>query len=270
MEDDSEQKNSSTSLEIIVGSALRSIGAVFPITAVLASGWSEWKNHQQPQNVQDVMNGFAQRLQELEDKVDRAYLESDDAKRLIMRTAQVARNESRGEKKQMLSAFLANASTQELSSDREKDMILDVVDKLSPLGAQLLRMVTENLVFGRGHANVRLGSDYDPKAKDKPEFGYVLESTLTAMLARQRTPKEVEATLAYLCALGVLERHSARGWSTVGGSMGVIGVRPTKLGLTVLEYLGVNVAAMPDDAFRHLQKAREKHEIDNTDESEGE
>ena len=269
MEEDSEEKNSPVSLTTIVGSAIRSIGASFPVTAVLASGWTEWKNHQQEQYVQDVMDGFAQRLQDLEGKVDQTYLESYDAKRLIMRTAQVARNESRGEKRQMLSTFLANASTKELSSDREKDMILDVVDKLSPLGAQLLRIVTENLVFGRGRANVRLGSDYDPKAKDKPEFGYMLESMLTAMLAGQRTAKEVEATLAYLSALGVLERHSARGWSTVGGSMGVIGFRPTKLGLTVLEYLGVNVDAMPEDAFRQRQETQGNDESHKPDEPEG-
>lgn len=230
----------------VIESSLVSIASSFPIAASLASGWSEYKNHKQAERIEQILTDFGKRLQNVEADIDPEYLASDEAKKLIENTINKGKDELREDKRQFLSEFLANSSTKKLSKDKEKDMILDTIDRISPLQASLLRSITELLALSWGRDNVKLGSDYNPDAADKPTFGYILESMLVQMNAQSGSKENIESSLDYMASIGVIEVASVRGWTQVGGKMGVKGFRPTKLGLKTLEYLGVKLEEMMD------------------------
>lgn len=229
-----------------IESAIISVAASFPIAGSIAAGWNEYKNYKQTKHIESIISDYAKRLEELQEQVDENYLQSEEAKRLVERTATIGKDEAREDKRKMLSEFLANASTLSLSQDPEKDMVLDTIDRISPLQSQLLNTITQVIVLQWGKSNVKLGSDYDPNAEKKPTFGYILESTLVQMNSSTYTKENIEASLDYMTSIGVIEVHSARGWTQVGGKSGIKGYRPTKLGLKVLEYLGVNIDEMQE------------------------
>jgi hypothetical protein len=246
-EENSENKpNSKKGVVQVIESSLVSIASSFPIASSLATGWSEYKNHKQAERIEKILTDYGKRLQNIEEDVDQEFLASDEAKNLIEQTVNKGKDELREEKRKFLSEFLANSSTKKLSKDREKEMILDTIDKISPLQASLLGSITELLVLSWGRDNVRLSSDYNPDAKDKPTFGYILESILVQINSHSSSKENIESSLDYMVSIGVIEVASARGWTQVGGKTGVKGFRPTKLGLKTLEYLGVNIDKMLD------------------------
>lgn len=230
----------------VIESSLVSIASSFPIAASLASGWSEYKNHKQSQRIEQILTDFGARLQSMESDVDSNYLASDEAKNLIEQTINKGKDELRNDKRKFLSEFLANSATKRLAKDKEKEMILDTIDKISPLQASLLSSITELLVRSHGRENVKLSSDYDPDAENKPIFGYMFESIMVQINLHLASKENIESSLDYMVSIGVIEVASARGWTRVGGKTGVKGFRPTKLGLKTLEYLGINVDKMLD------------------------
>lgn len=238
-----EEKKQNNVLKI-VESAIVSAASSFPIVSSIATGWSEYKNHKQSEHIQNIIIQYAKRLQELSDKVDQDFIGSEEAKRLIERTSTIGKDEIRKKKREMLSEYLANASTKDLSKDTEKDMVLDTIDRISPTQCQLLKSITELLVMQWGKENVKLGSEYDPGASKKPTFGYMIESKLIAINQHYSSKENIEASFNYMESIGVIEVHSARGWTQVGGKTGIKGYRPTKLGLKVLKYLGISVYEM--------------------------
>ncbi|WP_179317921.1 hypothetical protein [Winogradskyella undariae] len=245
MEENNDKKTKKGVVQVIE-SSLVSIASSFPIAASLASGWSEYKNHKQAERIEQILTDYGHRLQNIEEDVDVDFLASDEAKNLIEQTINKGKDELRDEKRKFLSEFLKNSSTKKLSKDKEKEMILDTIDRISPLQASILKTITEFLVLSRGKANVKLSSDYNPDAKEKPEFGYILESILVQINQTSSSKENIESSLDYMVSIGVIEVASARGWTQVGGKAGVKGFRPTILGLKTLEYLGLSVDKMLD------------------------
>ena len=233
----------------IVESSIVTLASFFPIASSFATGWSEWKNNKQSQNIHDILKKYFERLTDIEDKIDKDYIQTEEAKRLLERTTLKGRDESREEKRKILADFLANSSTQKLSNDKEKDMVLDVIDRLSPFHVRLLKSVTHMLVVQHGVDNVRLGSDYNPDAKDKPTFFYMQESIVVMLYKGHASQEIVEASLDYLVSVGLFEGANARGFTQIGGKTGIKGFRPTKLGLRVLEYLDVDITKFRKDRF---------------------
>ena len=240
------QSNKKKGVVQVIESSLVSIASSFPIASSLATGWSEYKNHKQAERIDKILTDYGKRLQSIEEDVDQDYLASDEAKNLIEQTINRGKDELIEEKRKFLSEFLANSSTKKLSKDREKEMILDTIDKISPLQASLLMSITKLLVLSWGRDNVKLSSDYNPDAKDKPTFGYILESGLVGINSYSSSKENIESSLDYMVSIGVIEVASARGWTKVGGKTGVKGFRPTKLGLKTLEYLGIDIETMPE------------------------
>ena len=147
----------------------------------------------------------------------------------------------------MLADFLANSSTKTNAKDQEKDMILDIVDKISPLHLTLLKTITYYLIKGSGIDNVMLWVNYDPDATEKLEFKYVQEVTLVELFTEDISQGEIiEASLIYLEWIGLLEWPSARGWTTLWWKLWIKGYRPTKLWIKVLQYLWVDIKNIPD------------------------
>jgi hypothetical protein len=240
------KKESKSGLIKVIESGLISIAASFPIASSLAAGWAEYKNYRQAERINEMLSSFGQKLQEMESEIDQEYLKTDEAKNLVEQTINKGKDELRAEKRELLVEFLANSTTIKNSSDKEKEMVLDTIDRISPSQTQILRTITELLVLQWGKSNVRLSSDYNPDAADKPTFGYILESGLVTYNQANNTKDNIEASLDYMVSIGIIEVASARGWTNVGGKTGVKGFRPTKLGLKVLEYLGISIDEMQE------------------------
>lgn len=213
--------NKKKSVVSIIESSLISIASSFPIASSIATGWSEYKNHKQAERIEETLKMFAENLQKLNEEADEKFLNSDQIKVLIERTANLAKDELLSEKRKNLADFLANASTKRFSQDNEKDMILDTIHKISPLQITILKAVTEGLVLKNGRKNVSLGTDYDPSAKNKPDFKYVLEYEIVQRYERNSSKDNIEACIDYMVSIGIVELASARGWTTVGGKTGI-------------------------------------------------
>lgn len=236
-----------SSIAEFTGASIRAIASSFPIASSIATGWSEWKANQEKVAIEDLLQKFGERLNNIEQEhISDDFLKSDDAKHLIAKTAAVAADEIRAEKREMLATFLAMSFHNDLSPDQDKFDVLNVIDKLDSQGALILKNITLALGLTWGKVNLHLGSDYDPKSPDKPTFGYINESGVVELFKHQTSPEAIEAKLAFLVSLGTLETQSARGWTTVGGMTGITGYRPTKLGLRVLEYLNVSTSNLPE------------------------
>ena len=229
----------------IIESSLVSIASSFPIAASLASGWSEFKNHKQAERIEQILMDFGKRLHDIESEVDKEYLSSDEAKFVIEQTINAGKDELLLEKRKYLSEFLANSATKKLAQDSEKKMVLDTIIRINPLQALLLETITEMLVVEWGRKNLSLGSDFNPYAKEKATFGYIMEIDLvktTHIKSRRLATKEnLESSLDYMVSIGLIEHASARGWTKV---VGVKGFRPTKLGIKILQYLGIDIDEM--------------------------
>ena len=229
---------------MIIESGLRSIAASFPVFASLATGWSEYKNIKQEERIYHILEEFGRYLTVIKNNIDQDYIKSDEAKRLIEQTINKGKDELREEKRRQLASFLSNASTKELSWDNEKDMVLDTISKLSPMQVEILKIITENLVLTRGQDNVKLGSNYDADSTERPTFGYVTESSLVNLMLKFDTVENIESSLDYMLAIGIIEGANSRGWTRVGLKTGIRGFRPTKLGIKTLRYLGTDIEQM--------------------------
>ncbi|MDJ1483480.1 hypothetical protein QNI16_23480 [Cytophagaceae bacterium YF14B1] len=232
-------------IALLVESTLITAASAFPIVSSLATGWTEYKSYKQTKNIKSILLDYAKRLDELKDKVDQQYLQSEEAKRLIERTAILGKEEDRQEKRKMLSEFLANASTVQLSDDTEKDMVLDTINRISPLQSSILHFITKSIIMSMGKDSVKLGSNYNPKSPGDQFFGF--ERELVVVVAFQdhnidpiKSSDTIEASLDYMISIGVVELLSMRG-GLVGGERLC---KPTKLGLKVLDYLGTPIENM--------------------------
>jgi len=220
---------------------LMGISASIPGVASLSAGWSEWKNAKQTQYLNDLLVQYFEKMKELENRLDNDYIKTDEAKSILERTANKAKDETRTEKRALLAQFLATSSTKELSGDKEKEMVLETIDKLSPLQTEFLHLITALLVTGSGKSNVLIGSEYDPKDKNKVEIKYTFDKTIVQLCSHLTDKDSIESALDYMISVGVIETHSARGFSTLGGQTGIKGYRPTKLGLKTLKYLDIDI-----------------------------
>ncbi|MDQ7917122.1 hypothetical protein RBU60_06000 [Mesonia sp. MT50] len=231
----------------IIESTLISVASSFPVAASLATGWSEYKNHQQSLRIKDLLERYVKNLQKFKNQVDEEYLKKEEAKKLIEQTVEKGKDEVKSEKRKLLSDFLFFSSTKSLSKDNDKEMILYTIDKISLLQASLLLSITKYLSSGYGKENILMGSDYYySKAKDEfcyqPEW-YIVHSYTNK---KQHEKSHIEACLDYLVSIGVIETASSRGFTTVWDKKGIKGYRPTKLGLKTLEYLGYGLDKLPD------------------------
>ena len=228
----------------IIGASLRSVSASIPIVASIATGWSEYKNYRQAEYIEDTMSKFGSQLDSIYDTANQEFVKSDQMKLLVEKTMNRAKDENSDVKRDMLAKFLASACTERLCDNNYHDAILEVVDRLSGFQAQILKIIAYKLVIGHGRDSTLLGANYNPDAEEKEVFKYITEKNIIDHYEGDKSQASIESNLAYMISLGVVETHSARGWTRVGGKEGIIGVRPTKLGLAVLEYLDSSIEKM--------------------------
>lgn len=242
----------------IVESLAISTASSFPIAASLATGWSEYKNHKQTENIKEMLNSYFKRLNQLENKVDATYLASEESKRIIEKTLNLGKNETIKDKRDMFIQFLANSSSKELAQDLQKDIVLDTINKMTILQEKILVYITAELIYTRGSDNVLLGSNYNPDLSNKPVFGYILESNIIINFSSQCDRLNIEALLNYMKAIGIVEGHGERGWTQIGGKTGIKGYRPTILGIKTLEYLDKPIHLFPELPIEFRTKLNKK------------
>jgi len=221
--------------EVIIA-GLKGVADQIPVLGGLVTAYSEYDNSVKLKNIGLFLEDLKTQSISLSQKMDDDFVKTDEAVSLTRRTIDLAQKEHKAEKRTMYARFLANAFTTTFSSKSEKEAILNTIELLSPVQFACLIAIKNTLPTD----NVELGVNYNPDATDKPEFKYITESILVKHLLKISpglTDREAEALLSSMASIGVIETHSTRGWTRVGGKEGIIGYRPTKLGLVVCEYL---------------------------------
>jgi hypothetical protein len=236
--------------------SIRAVAASFPVIASVAAGWGEYKNIKQAEHIQDIITEFAKRIFVIESSLDKDFLNSDEMKKLIEQAVAKGKDEIMQEKRYLYSEFLKNAATQRLSFDKEKDMVLETISKVSALHISILTLVASSLVVSGSKDDVLLGSDYDHGVEDKPVFKYHYEKGLVDLVlditktdVNEDNVNNIEASLDYMLSIGLLELHSHRGWTQIGNKQGIRAFRPTKLGLKILDYVGRSIDNMDNMIF---------------------
>lgn len=220
----------------IINAGLKGIVSEIPVFGGFVTAYSEYDSAIKLKNIDNFLEDLKFELKKLTVILDKEYIKSDEAISLTRKTIDLAQKENKEGKRKMYAKFLSNIFTQNFSNKQEKEAILNTIELLSPLQLNCLVWIKNQLTSD----NIELGFNYNPDAEVKKEFNYVKEYLLVVYLV-QKSPglenREAEALLSSMSSIGVIETHSTRGWTTVGGKMGIIGYRPTKLGLIVLEYL---------------------------------
>ncbi|PKQ46761.1 hypothetical protein [Confluentibacter flavum] len=189
----------------IIQSTAISIAASFPGLASVATGWTEYKNHIQTQNIKNIIETFYYKLNEIEHKVNHQYLESDNLKALTIKTCLYGKEEMSEKKREMLSFFLANSCTTDNYNDVTKNAILETIIKLSEFDVFLMNLIAESSKDSQN--SILAGTKkYEPNNSSWT----ALDELDIIEKVKTNSDKEVITTLEYLNAVGVLETLSSR------------------------------------------------------------
>lgn len=189
----------------IIESTVISVASSFPGLASIATGWNEYKNHIQTRNIQDIIQKFYCKLNEIEVRVNHQYLDSNNLKALLIKTCFYGKEEMSEEKRKMLSYFLANSCTTEHFKDVTKNAVLETIIKLSEFDVLLLNMISD---CSKDLQNSILSGlkKYEPNKIAWTAMGelQIIEKVTN------HSEQDVLTTLEYLNAVGVIETLSAR------------------------------------------------------------
>lgn len=185
----------------IVESSAISIAASFPVFASIATGWSEYKNHLQTENIKFILEVFYKKLEELESKIDKNYLNSNELKALILQASVYGKDEITTEKKKHLAYFLANSCTKEYSESSIKITVLETIKKLSPFDLHVLKIIGDST-----EDNWKRMTKYNPANSSWTSVDEKM------MLDKFPNHNELNiiSTLEYLNVTGVIENISSR------------------------------------------------------------
>lgn len=220
----------------IINAGLKGIASEIPILGGLVTAYTEYDGAIKYRNIENFLDKLKEETLKVNERIDKDFLKTSEAVSLTRKTIDLAQKEYKNEKIKMYATFLAKSYTASFSSKQEKESILNTLELLSPLQLNCLILIRNSLPKD----NLELGANYNPDAEEKLTFQYITESILVDHLtpiSNGLSKREIEALLSSMSSIGIIETASARGWTQVGGKMGIIGYRPTKLGLVLLEYL---------------------------------
>lgn len=191
-------------LEIIESSAI-SIASSFPVLSSIATGWNEYKNHIQIENVNNILNEFYNKLKTLDEKLDKSYLDSNDLKSLIIKTCFYGKEEISEKKRKYLGLFLANSCTITLSKSIVKNSILETIIKLSEFDIYLINLISENTEKSQ-NSILSGGKKYNPA---ETPWTILKEKDIIEKL-KEFPEKDILSSLDYICGIGVIENVLTR------------------------------------------------------------
>jgi hypothetical protein len=185
----------------LVESSVISLAASFPVFASIATGWSEYKNHLQAENIKFIIDIFSKKLIELEEKIDNKFINSDEFKGLIIQTSMYGKDEITTEKKKYLAYFLANSCTREYADNSIKITVLETIKKLSSFDLAVLKIIGESTL-----ENWTRMKKYNPS---NSSWTVINEKNILDHYPKQ-DELNIISTLEYLNVTGVIELPSSR------------------------------------------------------------
>lgn len=219
-------------------SSIKEIEALMPYVQELTKEYSENKTQAELTKLSEFTSLLASHLEGSKATVDLKYLASGEAKKIFKRIFENSIRENQPEKLELLSRFLINFCNLQFSDDDNKEQLLEMLEKINPKQALILRDITEWLVLAFGRDTVKQSTDYQPLLSEHPYVGYIMES-IAAILAHLTVEKTaplldemIETGLLAVANNGDPVQHS--------GQTGRC-FKPSKPGLQLLTYLGIPV-----------------------------
>ena len=235
----------------IVESSVISLAASFPVFASIATGWSEYKNHLQTENIKFILEVFYKKLEQLEGKVDQSYLDSNELKALILHISVYGKDEISIEKKKYLGYFLANSCTKEYSENSIKITVLETIKKLSPFDLHVLELIGK-----------KTGENWTRMKKYNPANSSWTSIDEKMMLDEFQDHDELDiiSTLEYLNVTGVIENISSREFFQSLWSQ----IEENKMSTEINELANREIELYQDGSYNAVKQAKvikEKMEI---------
>jgi len=214
-----------------------------PSIQLLAKKLSENKTEIELTKLNNFLSHLASHLQNSKERIDLKYLATDEANQILERTLEIGIHEDQPEKLELLTIFLTQFFNLRFSDDKNKLQILKTFEKTSFIQAEILRNATEWLTLAYGRDIVKQSTDYKPESSEHVYVGYMMEPIM-AIFARLTT----ENTAPYLDALLNMDLLAIanNGKEIKHFDQTGRGFKPTKLGLQLLDYLGVSIIHLPE------------------------
>lgn len=210
------------------------MAGVLPFIQALVRDWSDSKAPIERVKIRDFFSGLALYLQDSKGIIDTEYLASDEARSILEQTIETGIHENDSQKLEMLFLFLTNFLDHRFSSDKNKQEILTILEKIDPIQAAVLRDTMEWLILAYGRDIVNQSTDYKPENREQEFVGYIMEPIV--MLFTRLPPETVAAHLDALVEMNVLDvannGNEIQHFNQTGR-----GFKPTKPGLQLLGYL---------------------------------
>ncbi|OFY84445.1 MAG: hypothetical protein A3F72_13635 [Bacteroidetes bacterium RIFCSPLOWO2_12_FULL_35_15] len=190
-----------------------------------------------------LISHLAKHLQNSKEISDIEYLRSDEGKKIIEQILEIGTKEEQPEKLLLLSIYLTNFCDKQFIADKNKQEVLQALAQITPAQAEMLRDVTEWLVLASGRDIVKQSTDHKSENIDQPYEGYIMES-LIAILIRttiENTTPHIDALLKMNVFVIANNGEPIQHFGQSGR-----GYKPSKLGLQLLEYLGLPLTKMPE------------------------
>lgn len=128
---------------VIIESCLIAVASQFPIVSGVASLYADWKNQQEFENIQRLIEEHAKSLNDLADLIDKQYLKTEDYIFTLHRTIDKAKNEIRDSKKKLFSDFLTQSCLIKNTEKSDKFIFLEILDKVDVEHIKFLSYLNE-------------------------------------------------------------------------------------------------------------------------------
>lgn len=131
----------SENISYTIESALLAIASSFPLATSLATGWSQWKNYKQTENIKSLFLKMAEKIQSIEEKVDYDLLKSEIVKELLENTCLKISNLNDPDKTEIFAAFIVNSVASNFPKFSYRDIVLESLDKIDVNHLRFLKLV---------------------------------------------------------------------------------------------------------------------------------
>ncbi len=216
-----------------------------PYLKQLSSHWTKSKTPEQIKKINILLNGLTSRFLISKEKMDTEFLLTGEAEKIVVMVIELAANEPDEEKFQLYSAFFKFVFNRKFSPDKNKLKALEIIEKFTTLHAWILRNAAEWLILAHGREIVREAEDFKPSNNSEPIVGFILDEILIKISILHSNQETIAASLDNLVETGLFEIANAGLPIQIKDQTGR-GFRPTKTGILILEYLGIELEKMPE------------------------
>jgi hypothetical protein len=214
----------------IIKTGVRSIAASFPVAGSLANAWNEYESNKKLESITKYFEILKEELDDIKENINQDYIGKSEAARLLEQTCKAAQDEVVEEKIKIYAKFYSTSLTDLFSQRNDKESVLNIIKLLSVAQLTRLNIIMLNIPIGQRRLEVKEYKDGD--------IHYVYGDFIVKLAESQGlNASDVFSDIYYLISLGCVETQGNRGYSQVGGKTGVMGLRPTHLGVSVIEYL---------------------------------